>query len=156
MYKLSQSDICELQTINQKLKVLQDKLLSEAINLDKALHVRVQDKNDVLDDYEIELHLSFILKENHEAFKEDSDNFITHVCEYAKGISQSVSQYPWRWSDNHNEFRGWVEHPMKDEYHCWWFHCLYDHNHLEFSDILKIGSIWSDIKVYYQYIDALS
>lgn len=39
----------------------------------------------------------------------------------------------------------------KDEYHCWWFHCLYDHNHLEFSDILKIGSIWSDIKVYYQY-----
>ena len=156
MCKLSQSDICELQTINQKLKALQDKLLSEAIKLDKALHVRVQDKNDVLNDYEIELHLSFVLKDSHEDFKEDSDNFISHISEYAKGISQSAEKYPWRWNDNHNEFRGWVEHPMKDEYHCWWFHCLHDHSHLEFSDILKIGSIWSDIKVYYQYIDSLS
>lgn len=68
MYKLSQSDICELQTINQKIKYSKTNFYP-VINFDKALHVRVQDKNDVLDDYEIELHLSFILKETHEDFK---------------------------------------------------------------------------------------
>jgi hypothetical protein len=59
----------------------------------------------------------------------------------------------WKWSENHNEFFGKTNHFMKNEYHCWWFHCLYDHNNLEFEDILKIGKIWSDIKVYYQYLE---
>lgn len=42
---------------------------------------------------------------------------------------------------------------MRNEYYCWWFYCLYDHNNLQFEDILKIGKIWIDIKVYYQYFE---
>jgi hypothetical protein len=155
MNALSQIDICELRTINQKLKILQDKLLSEAIKLDKALHVRVEDKNDLLDDYEIQIKVCFVLKEDHPNFKENDDNIVTQIHEYLTNISKDAPSYPWRWNDNHNEYRGWRDHPLKDEHHCWWFHCLYDHNNLEFSDILTIGSIWSDINVYYQYYDSL-
>jgi hypothetical protein len=42
---------------------------------------------------------------------------------------------------------------MKDDYHCWLFHSLYDHSDLNWEDILNIGEIYSDIKVIYQYAD---
>ncbi|KIM08185.1 MAG: hypothetical protein KU29_05135 [Sulfurovum sp. FS06-10] len=155
MQKLSENTLFKLRRINQKLKELQDKLLAEAIKHDKALQLRVEDKNDSLDDYEIELHIEFYLKEEHLDYKENYDNIVTKINECLKGISQSAPQYPWRWSDNHNEFKGFINHPMRNEYHCWWFHCLYDHSHLEIGDILSIGSIWSDIVIYHQYKDIL-
>lgn len=154
MRKISKNELCRLQSINQKLKTLQDKLLIEAVKHDKALQLRVEDKNDSLDDYEIELKIVFYLNEKHPNFNENADNILTQINEYLKGISQSVSQYPWRWSDNHNDYCGWEKHSMKNEHHCWWFHCLYDHNNLDIDDILSIGSIWSDIKIYYQYFDS--
>jgi hypothetical protein len=53
---------------------------------------------------------------------------------------------------NHNEFRGW-DSPMKYDYHCWWYHSLYDHNYVSWADMLRIGEIFSEIHVYYQYLD---
>lgn len=136
----------ELQILNDRLKKLQDKLLKEAIKLDKKLLKRVADKNDFLYDYEIEIEISFYLKENEE-------NIFSTIEEYLKNISLNKDKDIWKWSGNHNEFFGKTNHSMINEYHCWWFHCLYDHNNLEFEDILKIGKIWSDIKVYYQYLE---
>ena len=63
MQKLSENTLFKLRGINQKLKELQDKLLAEAIKHDKALQLRVEDKNDSLRDYEIELHIVFYSKE---------------------------------------------------------------------------------------------
>jgi hypothetical protein len=143
----------ELKKINDRLKNLQDKLLAEAVTLDKELLKRVQDVDDPLDDYEIELVISFFLKEDDLEYKEDEDNILTSIQEHLKGISAKYPKYPWLSEDNHNEFRDRKNHIMKDEYHCWWYHCLYDHTHLDFKDILRIGLIWSDIKVEYQYFD---
>lgn len=154
MWQLSEDEVAQLRVTNEKLKVLQDKLLAEAISLDRALYGRVEDKNDSLHDYEIELRILFYLKEDHICYKEDDDNIVTQIHEYLKGVFIHVSQRPWRWSGNHNEYRGWANHPMKNDHHCWWFHCLYDHNNLDVSDILSIGSIRSDIVVSYQYSDS--
>ena len=111
------------------------------------------DETDILDDYEIDLKIHFILRKDDKNYKEDDDNFVTEINEYLKGISKKSDSYPWSLEDNHNEYRAWENHPMQNKYHCWWFHCLYDHNHLEWEDMLKIGEIWSDLKVYYQYFD---
>jgi len=43
-------------------------------------------------------------------------------------------------------------HPMKGEFHCWLYHCLYDHMNLSWDDILRIGMIWVDIIVFYQHM----
>ena len=153
MWNANEDDIAYLRAINDRLKTLQDMLLKEAINLDKTLRARVEDAEDRLHDYEIELKLFFYLKETHPDFKEDDDNIITIIHEYFKGIASDSKNFPWRWSDNHNEFKGWANHPLRDEHHCWWLHCLYDHNYLEISDILSIGDIWSDINVSYQYLN---
>jgi hypothetical protein len=151
--KLTKKQLQALKNLNTRLKILQDRLIAEVLNLDRELKLRVADENDILDDYEIELQLSFFLKEDDNKYKKDDDNILTSLSEYLKGISIDIKQYPWRWDNNHNEFRGRTEHLMKQDYHCWWFHCLYDHTDLEFKDMLRIGRIWSDIKVYYQYFD---
>ncbi len=145
--------LAELQKLNLRLQKLQEKIIKEALKLDMELSKRVNDKADILDDYEIELELRFILKEDDKEFKADDDNFITVINEYLKGISKKSDNYPWNLEDNHNDFRACENHPMQNEYHCWWFHCLYDHNHLNWEDMLRIGKFWSDIKVYYQYFD---
>ncbi len=65
----------ELKILNQRLLKLQEKILKEAIKIDEELLKRVEDKNDLLDDYEIEFELIFILKQSDKEFNEDNDNF---------------------------------------------------------------------------------
>ena len=153
MQNLSKIEKIQLLKLNLRLEKLQSKIIKEAIKLDRELSKRVADKEDILDDYEIELEVNFILKEDDKAFKVDDDNFITVINEYLKGISKKSDNYPWSLEDNHNDFRACKNHPMQNEYHSWWFHCLYDHNHMSWKDMLRIGDFWSDIKVYYQYFD---
>lgn len=69
----------ELKILNQRLLKLQEKILKEAIKIDEELLKRVEDKNDLLDDYEIEFELIFILKQSDKEFNEDNDNFITTI-----------------------------------------------------------------------------
>ena len=147
MQNLSKIQKVRLLKLNLRLQNLQEKIIKEAVKLDIELSKRVADETDILDDYEIDLKIHFILR------KDDDDNFVTEIKEYLKGISKKSDSYPWSLEDNHNEYRAWENHPMQNKYHCWWFHCLYDHNHLEWEDILKIGEFWSDLKVYYQYFD---
>lgn len=142
----------DLKKINTRLKDTQDTLLSEAIKLDQVLKLRVADDNDILDDYEIELQIDFYLKEDDESYIEDEDNIVSSVHESLKNISIDIENNEWRWCANHNEDRGRPEHPMHQEHHCWWFHSLHSHNHIEYKDMLRIGVIWSDIHVYYKYI----
>ena len=153
MQNLSKLQKIKLYKLNLRLEELQSKIIKEALKLDMELSKRVANKEDTLDDYEIEFELRFILKEDDKEFKSNDDNFITQINEYLKGISKKSDNYPWSLEDNHNDFRAWSNHPMRDEYHCWWFHCLYDHNHLSWEDMLRIGDFWSDIKVTYQYFD---
>ena len=140
-----------LKVLNQRLLNLQEKILMEAIKIDLNLSTRVKNKEDVLDEYEIEFELRFILKENDKEFKDNDDNFLTIINEYLKGVSKKLDNYPFGKNFNHNDLG--KSHPLSDFSHSWWFHCLYDHNHMSWKDMLRIGDFWSDIKVYYQYFD---
>ena len=153
MQNLSKIQKVKLLQLNLGLQNLQEKIIKEAVKLDIELSKRVADETDILDDYEIDLKIHFILRKDDENYKEDDDNFVTEINEYLKGISKKLDSYPWSLEDNHNEYWAWENHSMQNKYHCWWFHCLYDHNHLEWKDMLKIGEIWTDLKVYYQYFD---
>ena len=154
-HNLTQSNLNTLQKLNHKLKSLEKKLLKEAITLDEVLLKRVEDKEDLLHDYEINLIISFYLKEDDVHYDENEDNILVTLREYLKNISIDEKKNPWRWSANHNEFRGQTDHLMKGENHCWLYHSLYDHTHLSFEDLLRIGTIWSDIEVCYQYVDTV-
>ena len=79
MINLTNTQKEELKILNQRLLKLQEKILKEAIKIDEELLKRVEDKNDLLDDYEIEFELIFILKQSDKEFNEDNDNFITTI-----------------------------------------------------------------------------
>jgi len=147
---MTKEKLNKLKQINKRLTELQEKILYEAVAIDKELIKRVQNKEDPLDDYEIEYKIDFVLKEDDPKYKQDEDNFLASIIGYVKGVSIDYPAYPYRAQDNHNEFQNW-DHEMKDEKHCWWYHELYDHKGLDFEDILRIGLIWSDIDVTYQY-----
>ena len=143
----------ELLKLNNRLHLFQKRIIKEVKKLDSELAKRVEDDNDELEDYEIDLELSFYLKVDDTEYKEEDDNIIMTMHEYVKGISDKErGDYPWD-ETNHNEFQHRDFHDMKDEHHCWLYHCLYDHTELTWDDMLRIGSFWMDIHVCYQYSD---
>ncbi|MBN2965036.1 hypothetical protein JWV37_09610 [Sulfurospirillum sp. T05] len=139
-----------MRALNARIALFQHKILKEAMALDTQLQKRVADEKDWLVDYEMEAHIAFYLKASDSAYDEESDNLLVVHNEYLKGIADEDVESAWRWSGNHNEFSAW-KHPMRGEHHCWWFHHLYDHTHLGWEDLLRIGRIWGDLHVYYQY-----
>lgn len=93
MINLTNTQKEELKILNQRLLKLQEKILKEAIKIDEELLKRVEDKNDLLDDYEIEFELIFILKQSDKEFNEDNDNFITTITEYVKKVSKNKRDF---------------------------------------------------------------
>ena len=80
-------------------------------------------------------------------YSDDSDNILVQLRECSKydddwyfGIADG---------NNHSEFKR-SGHPMNEEDHCWLYHSLYDHTHLGWLDLLRIGCIWIDVNVEYQ------
>ena len=64
MQNLSKTQKVRLLKLNLRLQNLQEKIIKEAVKLDIELSKRVADETDILDDYEIDLKIHFILKED--------------------------------------------------------------------------------------------
>ncbi|MEN6349275.1 MAG: hypothetical protein ABFD08_07770 [Syntrophomonas sp.] len=82
--------------------------------------------------------IHFILAENDPDYSEDDDNIIVTFDE------DFVPE---------DDGRSWNDHPQLTyengtrEYHCWFYHQLYDHTGLVWEDILRIGKIWVQFRV---------
>ena len=55
------------------------------------------------------------------------------------------------YTENQNEFRNWPTHEMSGEWHCWFYHCLYDHTDLSWDEILTIDRMEGKLRSYYDY-----
>jgi len=133
-----------LTNLNTKLSKIEVRIKEEVTKLITFGNAKVTDPNDYIDDFELSYYLTFILDENDPAYNDDDDNILVELRKHSKRV----------WSEsnkNHNEFAGW-HHPMSHEHHCWLYHCLYDHTELDWSNMLRIGSIWLDINVDFQKI----
>lgn len=148
----TQKNLSTMRSLNKHIALFERNILKEAISLDAHLQKRVADLEDWLVDYEMEASITFYLKESDPTYNKEADNILIVHKEYLKGISDENIKDAWRWSRNHNDFFAW-NHPMQGEHHCWWFHHLYDHTHLKWEDLLRIGDILGDVRVCYQYQD---
>ena len=79
MQNLSKNQKVRLLKLNLRLQNLQEKIIKEAVKLDIELSKRVADETDILDDYEIDLKIYFILRKDDEKYKENDDNFIAVI-----------------------------------------------------------------------------
>jgi hypothetical protein len=139
-----------LKELNSELTVIEKQIHATAVRLDTVLQNELNSGVDGMYDYELEVEI--------ECYNGDeSGNPFCTLRKLQKGISSPSTRKKSNLADgvNHNEFHHWENHPMKDESHCWLYHCLYDHEHLTWEQIASIQTFCIDIIPRYQYTKSL-
>lgn len=147
--KLTQNERGFLYQLNERLTEIEKQLKTEVSRL---LEVGKEQRkaSDLWNiGYEIECELEFFISENDPAWDEEDDNILVVVDE---SYREQYFEREFGICDrtNHNEYRHHDTHPMKGEFHCWLYHCLYHHTSLSWGNILRIDSIEIDLKLCFQ------
>jgi len=138
-----------LSNLNAKLTQIETKLKKEILERLELLNRKIKDGSDWINDHDIEITITFYLKEDdHDFIEEKSDNIMTVLHEsfyigknWKFGICDGV---------NHNTRHSCKKNSTEEEFHCWTYHGLYDHTRLSLFDLARIGSFDVDINVFYQ------
>lgn len=135
-----------LKEINCELQTLEQKIYTTAIRLDTALQNELKDAIDGLSDYDLKLEIQCYTDE------EESEP-ICILRESLHGIStQDYHDFYVGDGINHN-VRSQENNPMRGEFHCWLYHCLYDHTHLNWEQVATIKRFWVEIWTQRQYVE---
>lgn len=145
---LTKCDIEKLTIFNETLRKLEQEIAEEGRKHVELLARRVADPLDPLDDFEIEAVVSFYLREDDPAWRDDEDNILTKR-------PYDIPKNPEKKQKKQYDVEDWNDRPggWGIPNHCWMFHDLYDHEYgsgqqrLSMHDILRIGKIWIDIDI---------
>ena len=148
--EFSSDQILKLRKLNKTLAGLEKKLKEQGGKIYTSDKDVIKNSKGWIQDYEIDYEISFYLMEEDPEYKEYEDNILATLNEPLERYLEPNCDFGICDGINHNEYRDRENHIFKDDFHCWLFHCLYHHTELEWNDLLRIGSIWTDIQVVYQ------
>ena len=120
----------KLNSINERLYDLERRVVPRA----KQIDLCAKDIKEAYDHF-CELLLSFYSKDE---LLMRYGQFMNHIDDYF-------------YTENQNEFRNWPTHEMSGEWHCWFYHCLYDHTDLSWDEILTIDRMEGKLRSWYDY-----
>ncbi|EHL90433.1 hypothetical protein HMPREF1019_00835 [Campylobacter sp. 10_1_50] len=120
----------KLNSINERLYDLERRVVPRA----KQIDLCAKDIKEAYDHF-CELLLSFYSKDE---LLMRYGQFMNHIDDYF-------------YTENQNEFRNWPTHEMSGEWHCWFYHCLYDHTSLSWDEILTIDRMEGKLRSWYDY-----
>ena len=120
----------KLNSINERLYDLERRVVPRA----KQIDLCAKDIKEAYDHF-CELLLSFYSKDE---LLMRYGQFMNHIDDYF-------------YTENQNEFRNWPTHEMSGEWHCWFYHCLYDHTDLSWDEILTIDRMDGKLRSWYDY-----
>ena len=120
----------KLNRINERLYDLERRVVPRA----KQIDLCAKDIKEAYDHF-CELLLSFYSKDE---LLMRYGQFMNHIDDYF-------------YTENQNEFRNWPTHEMSGEWHCWFYHCLYDHTDLSWDEILTIDKMEGKLRSWYDY-----
>lgn len=120
----------KLKSINERLYDLERRVVPRA----KQIDLCAKDIKEACDHF-YELLLSFYSKDELIMRYEE---FMNHIDDYF-------------YTENQNEFENWPTHEMSGEWHCWFYHCLYDHTDLSWDEILTIDRMDGKFRSWYDY-----
>ncbi len=130
--------LADLKKFNDMLVDIEKQILQKAIELDKHLKTQEIAKQDAIVGYDLMVEISFF-------WDNDAGDPVCVLREHLKGCLDGrlglLADV-----ENHNEYYCKENHPMQGDYHCWLFHCLYDHEYLGWGQIIHIKKICWDIK----------
>ena len=130
MGKFTKEQRRKLNSINERLYDLERRVVPRA----KQINMSVKDVKEACDHF-CELLLYFYSKDE---LLMRYRQFMDHIDDYF-------------YTENQNEFRNWPTHEMSGEWHCWFYHCLYDHTDLSWDEILTIDRMEGKLRSYYDY-----
>ena len=130
MGKFTKEQRRKLNSINERLYDLERRVVPRA----KQIDLCAKDIKEAYDHF-CELLLSFYSKDK---LLMRYGQFMNHIDDYF-------------YTENQNEFRNWPTHEMSGEWHCWFYHCLYDHTDLSWDEILTIDRMEGKLRSYYDY-----
>lgn len=120
----------KLNSINERLYDLERRVVPRA----KQIDLCAKDIKEAYDHF-CELLLSFYSKDK---LLMRYEEFMDHANDYF-------------YTENQNEFKNWPTHEMSGEWHCWFYHCLYDHTDLSWDEILTIDRMDGKLRSWYDY-----
>ena len=120
----------KLNSINERLYDLERRVVPRA----KQIDICAKDIKEACDHF-CELLLSFYSKDE---LLMRYGQFMNHIDDYF-------------YTENQNEFKNWPTHEMSGEWHCWFYHCLYDHTDLSWDEILTIDRMDGKLRSWYDY-----
>jgi hypothetical protein len=132
----------KLRMLNDKLARIELMIVDKAIKIDKMLQDELMNKKDNIQSYSLDVYFHFY------TYYESGDPIATW-SESMKKVS--MGKYSFLTDRNsHNDLHR-LDHPIRDDYHCWLFHSLYDHIHLSWKKIAAITHVVWDIRPEYSY-----
>ncbi len=130
MGKFTKEQRRKLNSINERLYDIECRVVPRA----KQIDLCAKDIKEAYDHF-CELLLSFYSKDE---LLMRYGQFMNHIDDYF-------------YTENQNEFRNWPTHEMSVEWHCWFYHCLYDHTSLSWDEILTIDRMDGKLHSWYDY-----
>ena len=146
MRQLTTKEIEQINTLNTKLIQIEKQIYNIAYKEYQKALKKVVDKEPHFLDYEIEVHL-FIYGEK--AVEE-------HLfADWVQSVKPIVLKSSW-WGINDNKCHNTTSifqknKELNSQKHCSLLHELYDHYALTWDKIFKIGTIYFDVKIQYEY-----
>jgi uncharacterized ubiquitin-like protein YukD len=144
--QMTEDEKKKFMMVNDALTNLEKKIKQETGVIIEECKKRVMfSTEDFLIDYEIEIEVVFILSDTDPRYSNDRDNIMAKYVFCGKDNQFIGTGENWNIWDIDKE-------PEDRPYHCYLFHCIYDHTNppLSWKDVLSIGDIWTDIIVRYQ------
>lgn len=139
----------KIRSLNRTLRELESKIKQEVIDLTKVFQARAEDPNDSLEDFEVEVSISFYRSEDDPEYDEYEGNCIVELFE---GFCAGTD---WEFGIGDQQNHTCCGSVSDEENHCMLMHSLHLHcdPHVGWLDILRIGRIYTDIKIDYQYME---
>jgi len=138
---LHAGQIEELQRLNDRLCLIEQKIMDQAAEV-RRFHqdMRMTDSISVAS-LQLKASVSFYLKLDDPLYDLENNIEMTTLYEYLESFAALDAPFGLCDGVNHNEFQHFPDHPLRQQHHCWLFHCLYDHTKLGWINILRIGEM---------------
>lgn len=147
------------QQLNHWLRQQEKVVLDHCRQLNSEMQQRLHSPQDPINDYEIDIHVSFYVREDDPFYDDDAANQFDPDCDASllwtfndcvKSHIQWFDEKQWGWGDDldHNDHLTAGSSEVNN--HCAWFHELYDHAHIPMKHMARVGKMWVDIQVQHQ------
>lgn len=135
----------QLMLLNEFLKRLEVQYLPIMNAKGQALQARVADPADWMQEFSLELVLTYYLREDDPEFDEDDDNILMEIHE--RNFDYDTPNRDWGFGLT-DIYYCEDEATFEGEQHGYLYHQLYNHCDLDWRDLLRIGEVYIEITIY--------